>query len=675
MFADTTLLRDTLGVTFGRLFPLADSLGLLPDTLRALAIRYRFTPTRLVHLAESLAVQVDSVGVVLERERFNPLTRSSERVNEFAYNTTYGVQRTSSNWRNASDYNFGVGPIFIRNTSTIQLDRYITGGSTSRRQTRESSTEGGWKLSPNFSVGGRADLSRFSSSDPGVTEIGESRNEFKLSVRTRQKMSNQLNSEFNLLSGLLDLTNSQQEKRGVTGDGNGRVRYSVGNWLVSDLNGQMTGNFARTRSPGTLQRLSTNDLNRNVRGTLAMYQSAPVGLNVNFALRTSKTEVPISPFSNQPDSVVIRRVQSDNRSLDATLRFRQGNDRTLNLTQRIGSTDQANATGSNTLRDDEGFSADGRYILAGWSIEGRFNNNFTDNVSTYGERQHARTLDGTLSRVLGAGLTARLQAGIGVTSYRYFLTAGTTSAPAPRDFYRQSYRAEVAYSPNDRLSTSTVLDVSRNQLINIPSATVSSNNETRTYRAEWNWSYRLFRGLTAIQRNTLAANYSYVFLPTNNRLGLDYLSVTTLNAILTRALSFDITHNSQVQPSGNYRPDASGQSYFQPADESQAYTLDARVSYSPSPAFSFSIQPRYRASDRSVTAESQSVPQRSSRNLTFSGRASVNLPVGQRGQLTGDIGRTFTADRSTTWAGGVPNVNPVTETDYWNGTLQFSWQL
>jgi hypothetical protein len=76
-----------------------------------------------------------------------------------------------------------------------------------------------------------------------------------------------------------------------------------------------------------------------------------------------------------------------------------------------------------------------------------------------------------------------------------------------------------------------------------------------------------------------------------------------------------------------------------------------------------------------VTAESQSVPQRSSRNLTFSGRASVNLPVGQRGQLTGDIGRTFTADRSTTWAGGVPNINPVTETDYWNGTLQFSWQL
>ena len=43
-FADTTLLRDTLGIHFDRLFELADSLRLTPDTLRALSIRQGFTP-------------------------------------------------------------------------------------------------------------------------------------------------------------------------------------------------------------------------------------------------------------------------------------------------------------------------------------------------------------------------------------------------------------------------------------------------------------------------------------------------------------------------------------------------------------------------------------------------------------------------------------------------------
>src|SRR5262245_41353565 len=98
-FADTTLLRDTLGLSFGRLFPLADSLQITPDTLRALSVRYRFNPDRLVHLADSLRVPVDSVGVVLERERFNPLARTGgEPVTEMTYTTTYTVQQTQNSW-------------------------------------------------------------------------------------------------------------------------------------------------------------------------------------------------------------------------------------------------------------------------------------------------------------------------------------------------------------------------------------------------------------------------------------------------------------------------------------------------------------------------------------------------------------------------------------------------
>src|SRR5439155_25716545 len=59
-FADTTLLRDTLDLKFDRLFPLADSLGLAPDTLRALAARYRMSLAPTTFLPDSLRTPVDS---------------------------------------------------------------------------------------------------------------------------------------------------------------------------------------------------------------------------------------------------------------------------------------------------------------------------------------------------------------------------------------------------------------------------------------------------------------------------------------------------------------------------------------------------------------------------------------------------------------------------------------
>ncbi|HYM81174.1 MAG TPA: hypothetical protein VEY91_07150 [Candidatus Limnocylindria bacterium] len=685
-FADTTLLRDTLGIRFTGLFPLADSLGVLPDTLRALAVRYLFTPTRLVHLADSLHVPVDSVGVVLERERFNPLARSGERVNTLLYNTTYSVQRTSSQWRNASDYNFGVGPIFVRNTSTIQLERYTSAGRLSLRQTRESNTEGGWKLSPNFSIGGRADLSRFDSSDPSsISNVGETRNEVKLSMRTRQQPRAGLSSEFNVLSGVLDLSNSSQEKRGLAGDMSGKIRYELGNWLVNEINGQSTGNFARTRLPGAFERFGTNDLTNHLRGALSLFQSGPAGLNVNYSMRNNKIETPVA---GPQDSLVetpeflIQRLQTDNSAFDATMRLRQDNDRFINFTQRIGTNNQANATGQNTTRDDETFDVDSRYLLWGWSVEGRFSNLHANSTQPrvtatggYRERSHNRSLDGGLNRALTRHLVTRLLAGVGVTSYRYSVLGVFANLPVTRDQYRQNYRLETAYTPSDRFNTTVSLDVSRNQLLNLPSASVAANNETRTYRAEWRWSYRLLRGLTATQHNSVSANYTYLFQPENNRLSLDYLSRTNLNAILSRTLTVDITHNSQEQPSGNYRAGDGGFDYFFRADESQSYTLDANIAYTPAQAFSINIAPRYRASNRDVTVDGETTPQRRSRNLTFTGRANLNLRVGGKGRLSGDIGRTFTADRSTTYQSGAINVTPVTETDFWNGSLQFSWEL
>ena len=49
-FADTTLLRDTLGLKFDRLFETADSLRMLPDSLRAQMIRYLLPMFRLIML-------------------------------------------------------------------------------------------------------------------------------------------------------------------------------------------------------------------------------------------------------------------------------------------------------------------------------------------------------------------------------------------------------------------------------------------------------------------------------------------------------------------------------------------------------------------------------------------------------------------------------------------------
>jgi len=107
-FADTTLMRDTLGLHFARLFPLADSLNITPDTLRALAIRYRYQPERLVSLADSLQMPVDSVGPYFDRERFNVLSTAGQQArNNFRYTTGYIVGLASSSWTNNADWDYG----------------------------------------------------------------------------------------------------------------------------------------------------------------------------------------------------------------------------------------------------------------------------------------------------------------------------------------------------------------------------------------------------------------------------------------------------------------------------------------------------------------------------------------------------------------------------------------
>lgn len=678
-FADTTLLRDTLGLHFERLFPLADSLRLLPDTLRALSVRYRWSLGRLVHLADSLGVPVDSVGPVMDRERFNPLAAGQGTRNEFSYNSSYSIGQTQSAWRNSADYGFTSGSIFVRNSTTVEMDRYRAGTNTSLRQSRSSATELGWRFSPAFSAGGRVNLERFDTRDPSsITNIGEAKNEYQLSMRSRLKPMAGLTSDINFFSGLLDLSNASLEKRGASGNLNTRIRYSVGSWLTQEVNGSMDGNLARTRVPTALTTDNTRDFSQNVRGSLSLFQPSRISLKGSFAYRHVQVEAPA-------DSGDIRRTLTDNTGGDATVRLRLDNDRYVDLTERTATSKQATVIGaqSRNTRQEDGFTAAGRYTFRGWALESHFQNAFTNSAfptrsdsGGYGEFLHSRSLDGTLSRSLGPRLTAKVSANISLTSYRYFLIGKYPTPPVSRDSWRQSWRVEGIYTQSTKFNTALALEVSKNRLINIPSASTGANNDTRSYRTEWRWTYRLLSGLTATQRNTLSADYlEYPFLPDNNRLTLDYSAVTTLNAVMSPRFYVNVTHNSRQTPGGNYTAYPDGNYYFSRADETKNYTLAAQIAYTPSPAISFTAEPSYFSSDRTGTVNGNTVPQRASRTLNFSGGANINYAISKKGTLRGDIRRSYRADRATTYTSGVPQPSPRSEIDYWNGSLQLSWHL
>jgi hypothetical protein len=678
-FADTTLLRDTLNLHFPRLFPLADSLEIPADTLRALSVRYLWSLERLVHLSDSLGVPVDSVGPVMARERFNPLAASSGRRTDFSYNSSYTVAQTQSGWRNTADYGFHAGPVFVQNSTSIQMDRYRAGSGTSLRQTRSSATELGWRFSRGFSMGGRVNLDRFDSRDPSsLGNVGETKNEYQLSMRGRGSPVRGLTSNVDFFAGMLDLENASLEKRGLLGNLSTRVRYTSGSWLTQEVSGTVDGNLSRTRAPRLPTTENTKDYSQNVRGTLSLFQTAPVGLKSNFSYRHVQVETP-------GDTGTIRRVLTDQSGIDGTLRLRLDNERYVDLMEKLAVSKQATVFGSTSrnTRQDDSFGANARYLLWGWAVDGRFSNGFGNSKfptrsdsGGYSEFLHARTLDGTLSKQLTRRINAQLSAGIGLTSYRYAVIGKHPTLPVSRDQWRQSWRAKASYAPSGRFNTSLSLDVSKSRLINIPSASTGTNSSTRSYRSDWNWSYRLLPGLTAVQVNSLSAEYlEYVFFPANNRLTLDFGSVTTLNAVVTPRLSISMTHNTRRTPGGNYALYPDNLYYFERADENETASLRASIAYSPSPALSVSFRPGYFAADRAGTTNGVQVPQRTTRTLDLSGGANINWPIGSKGSLRGDIARSYRAERTTTYTSGIPQPSPRSEIDYWNGSLQLSWQL
>jgi hypothetical protein len=684
-FADTTLMRDTLGLTFERLFPLADSLGMNPEDLRDLSIRYRYTLERLVKLSDSLHVVVDSVGPVMLRERFNPLATTARRKgNEFTYGSTYNIQRYSTSWENNTTFFVPVGKILISGSTSSRFDRRQNVGSTSLDQTRTLHTGAGWKVSRNLSASAAADLSRTDLGARGLYNSKTDDNNYTLSITNRHQPRPGMTSELSFSGGIADYSGSDFEKRSFSGGLNGKVRNVSGSWFTHDMSAGFNGNLGNTRLPGAVETARAKDASSNLRGTLGIFSNAPIGFNLNYNLRDQRVETPT-------DSGRVQQVLTGGQGIDMNLRFRLDNARYLTVAPRLANSQTASATSPTTQnsRRDRGVTVSGRYAVASMSLDGSFGRTLSTSKyprrggdsGGYAEDRDSRNIGGTLQWDLSRRFIARMIGNVSLDRLRYGILGSYPNPPVPRDQYDQSYRLEGKYTFSERFKTDLGVEVGRSLFVNIPAASTAANTETRRYRSNWNWSFRILPGLTANQTNSLNANYTYyTFLPASaDRLVLEYHTNTLIDADVTRRLRIGIRNDFRYQPTGGYAPlDPpldDGNNYFSQADESFQSLLSATMNYSLASALSISISPTYTATDRRGITEGVAVPQSETRALSLMGSANLNVPIGRRGQLTGNLSKNFNADHRINYTSGVPDNQPSVETDFWSGSLQLSWNL
>lgn len=721
-WADTTLLRDTLDLSFAQLFPLADSLRVRPDSLRSFSIRTRLPLPRLVAVADSLGMPVDSVGPVLEREQFNPLARQLERSTAFNYSSTYTVSRQSTSWGNSTTYDLVRGPLVFRNVTTVQIDRIDQAQQLSFHRTKTANTETGWKLSPDVAVGARVNLQRTENTGFNA-QRATSKNDFQGSLHSKHDFGGGLHGVLDLFGGPFDEPRSSlstASKRGLGSDWNGHIQYDGAKWLTFDSSTDGRLRFGHAAVPNRTT-FSTRDLTWKGNGTFNLFPEAPSSLRFNYALNGDQTERPTSfqqivtpPGGTTPDTTIVDqlvREPSGGADLSAGTQVRLGAYGQMNLTESytrntelLASERKEGLTFDRTTSHQLGFDADGQATVAGWSLDAQFNDSKPVDDSprrsvvvdaqtseslpvAYRERSTTRNrqLSGSITRRLTPAVSIKARGSVSLYSYRFDITDDSYLASThgqavdpsdPHDDYRQSYRFETTYARSANLSSTVALQVDRILTVYLKANRSGTNREDRPYRAEWLWSYQLLPGLTANQRNQIDATYSrFLYAPNQNRLSLNYLTITTLNATLTPHLQVDLTHNITYGPNGDYVRSADGLEYFNVSDASHDYTLQGRIAYSPHPVLTLTLSPYYQAHDRDDRTAGMSVPSSRHRELTVTGSASLNVPVGASGRLTGTLGRNLDSRRDVSYTAGVPNVQPRSETDYWSGQLQFSWKL
>lgn len=701
-FADTTLLRDTLDLHFDGLFELADSLEMLPDTLRALSIRYEFPLARLVFLADSMRVPVDSVGPVLERERFNPLSAVAERTTSLRYGSRYDIGRQNRSWTNTSDYNLVRGGFFTRNVTSVSQTRTRQVGGTAEYVARTSNTEVGWRLSPNLSVGGRVNLRRTDNVNPSAINRSTQNDEYQFSLRTRQAPTPGLTSSFDFFGGPYHEPNSIPARRGWGAQVTGSVAYLVGDWLTNDIAISLMQRWGEGRQPER-DWLDAEEHSRSLVGTTNLFPARPIGLRIGYRLSGNLNERPTIDDR-------ISREESRGNSVDLDLRIRGRQDRRLTLSGSI-----SNARSFIELQRkerfvyeprttiDRSFGADGRYTLRGWVLDARVTlgrpntegpaqgqvvrETASDTTVDYRERDRTwtRSVTTTLSRNLTQRLIVKLTGAVSLNSYRYGVVDTSYRAEVgdgfviptpPREDYRQSYRLETSYAFRSGSSTALELEVSRALNLFLTGDRSAQSTEDRVYRAVWRWTHRLMRGLSVTQRNQMTATYRNLpYADVVDALTLSYTTLTTLNAVVTPRLSIDVTHNRKISPRGDYLGRVDGQPTFRLSEETNEYQLSGNVSYRPIPALTFSVSPFYRSSLSEGTVSGQAVPRNETQALNLGGGVTMNVPIGDRAQLTGNIKREFSSSRTTRYRSGVPEPSPRADYDYWSGSLNLSWRL
>lgn len=699
MFADTTLLRDTLGLTFEKLFPLADSLRMDPAALKSLSVSYRWTLLRLLKMADSLDVPIDSVGPIMLRELQNPLNVSTTNTT-YTYTTNYRLNQNEKDWFNTSEYKISRRGVVVTNTTRVDFARYETSLTKSLTEPRTSTTDVSWLFSPRFSIGGEADLNWYDKvSSSGLSNDRDRTSTYQATMHAKPPNWNGFTSNFNATAGAFTSKKPAEDKGGLTTSTTGQVRYGAGNWLSNDARFSFQSSISDLIGTDPIPdddvhypKATAKDNIANVSGTFNLFRSRPVEFTSNYRLSNARVHTAIiaapdtllgtGPLTNK------QLVRNVTRNLDATLRIQDSPNRSVSLGLNSSLADNATATSltANNTRDRSGFTTSGRYDFSLLKFDGSFTLGQSvarfphrDAKGGYREDAHSRALSGHAQwTLIPRVITLDLNGDISLTQSRYARIDSPLTVPVANDVASQSYLAKLGYNRWTRGNTTLSLGVRRDQRVNLPAASTASNSETRSYSAGWDWTYQLLQGLSATQTNRMNADYlAYPFAPSSNRLALNYSTQTTLNAVFNPRFTLILDHSARYQPKGNFRPlyDSDPTEYFTLSDEDLSYSLTATITYKPASAVAFSIKPTYNASDRNTTVNDELAPQRQSRGLSMGATADLNFAVGKSGRMTGHINRNANWDNTTLYSSNGSVLPSSSHLSKWDSNLTLIWNF